>query len=132
LNNFINSHIRREKKDDLEKEKQARRVELEQVKNQSQKKITKIVNKKILIETKLNEAENELATANQEIDVHERELMSDTCDTMHDFNSTNSTTSDVYNQMEICRTPSMASKASRKFINKLCSEKKQSSVKRII
>ncbi len=123
-------------KNDLEKEKLARKIELEQIKNQSQKKLKQIVQKKLLIETKLNEAENDLAAANQEIDMQERELTNGEShhDTISDLNSTNSTTSDGTNYSShissACRTPSMSHMANRMFINKLYSEKKSSVVKR--
>lgn len=84
-----------------------------------------------LIEKKLNEAENEILAANQDIDKQERELTDDVCDlnttcstTTSGFTTTTATSS--CSDLMLMRTPSTSLGNNRKFINKLYSEKKNS------
>ncbi|CAF0703833.1 unnamed protein product [Brachionus calyciflorus] len=102
-------------KSDYERENSARRAELELLKSENKIKLKKIVEKKILIETKLNLVENQVAETNKEIDKQQKELIDEST---HSFNSDSSA----------FRTPSAV--ANRRFINKLYSEKKISTIKK--
>ncbi|RMZ99335.1 hypothetical protein BpHYR1_015389 [Brachionus plicatilis] len=101
-------------KNDYEKENSARKAELEKIKAENMKKLKKIVEKKILIETKINQVENQMLETNKEIDKHEKELFDESiCSSI--------------SENAVFRTPAMAN---RRLINKLYSDKKNSTIKK--
>ena len=91
-------------KSDLERERNARRLEMEQMRTASQRKLKQIVEKKLLIETKLSRIESDVMETNQVLDVHERKMAGEGLGEM------------------VPRTPSAIS--NRMFLSKLYSDKK--------
>ena len=97
-------------------------MELDLARNESHKKMKQIVQKKLLIESKLSEAEQVVKETNREIDMQEREYMQ-----AEEIDSTTSTYDSAPSAM-LYRTPTATCNfaQNRLLLSKLYSEKKNS------